>query len=87
MDYSEQTNQMLISVIIFNIVAEGNLNELKEVLYSVGDINAIKDYDFRTPLHIAAVNDRAEIAMLLINQGMKVNSLDRWRKSPLYEAV
>ena len=87
MDYSEQTNQMLISVIICNIVAEGNLNKLKEVLQSVGDINPLKDYDFRTPLHIAAVNDRAEIAMLLINQGMKVNSLDRWRKSPLYEAV
>jgi ankyrin repeat protein len=38
-------------------------------------------------LHIAAVNDRVEIAQFLINRGAKVNALDRWRRTPLQEAV
>ncbi len=78
---------MLISVILCNLVQEGNLQKIREMLISVEDLSVIQDYDFRTPLHIAAVRDNAEIAQFLINRGAKVNALDRWRKTPLYEAV
>jgi ankyrin repeat protein len=78
---------MLISVILCNLVSEGNLHKIREILIGVEDLSVIMDYDFRTPLHIAALKDRGEIAQFLINRGAKVNALDRWRRTPLYEAV
>ena len=54
---------------------------------NVEDLSFYNDYDFRTPLHIAAVKDRAEIAYILINRGAKVNSIDRWKRTSLFEAV
>lgn len=45
------------------------------------------DYDFRTPLHIAASRGKFEIAQYLINRGAKVNQCDRWGRTPLYDAV
>jgi len=86
-DYSLQTKRMLISVILCNLVNEDNLHKIREILIGVEDLSVIMDYDFRTPLHIAAVKDRGEIAQFLINRGAKVNALDRWRRTPLYEAV
>lgn len=78
---------MLLSVLLCTLVDEGNLPKIREILMSIDDLSIIHDYDFRTPLHIAAVRDRAEIAQFLINRGAKVNALDRWRRTPLYEAV
>ena len=53
---------MLISVLLCNLVDEGNLPKIRDVLLSIDDLTQLYDYDFRTPLHIAAVKDRAEIA-------------------------
>lgn len=78
---------MLISVLICNLVNDGNLTKIREILLSVEDLSVIMDYDLRTPLHIAAVHDRTDIAQFLINRGAKVNCLDRWKRTPLYEAV
>jgi len=61
-DYSIQTKRMLISVILCNLVNDGNLHKIREILIGVEDLSVIMDYDFRTPLHIAAVKDRGEIA-------------------------
>ena len=61
-DYSLQTKRMLISVILCNLVNDGNLHKIREILIGVEDLSVIMDYDFRTPLHIAAVKDRGEIA-------------------------
>ncbi len=47
----------------------------------------MQDYDFRTPLHIAAGLNRIEIAVFLINRGAKVNAQDRWKRTPLFDAV
>ena len=78
---------MLLSVLLCNLVQEGNLAKIRDVVASVEDLSLIQDYDFRTPLHIAAVKDRVEIAQFLINRGAKINSLDRWKRTPLNEAV
>jgi ankyrin repeat protein len=68
-------------------VDDGNLGKIRDILLTIDDLSIIHDYDFRTPLHIAAARDRGEIAQFLINRGAKINSLDRWRRTPLYEAV
>ena len=53
---------MLLSVLLCRLVEEGNLPKIREIALSLRDLSVLQDYDFRTPLHIAAVNDRAEIA-------------------------
>lgn len=53
---------MLVSVLLCNLTAEGNYAKIRDVLMNVEDLSIYQDYDFRTPLHIAAVKDRAEIA-------------------------
>ena len=78
---------MLLSVILCNYVDEGNIHKVKDLLFSIEDLTLIQDYDFRTPLHIAAVKNRSDIAHLLINRGAKVNAIDRWKKTPLQEAI
>ena len=78
---------MLLSVILCNYVAEGNINKIKDLLLNIEDMTLIQDYDFRTPLHIAAVKNKSEIAHLLIKRGAKINSLDRWKQTPLQEAI
>ncbi|PWA84897.1 Ankyrin repeat-containing protein [Artemisia annua] len=45
-----------------------------------------KDYDFRTPLHAAALRGSYGLAKLLVEAGANVLSKDRWGKTPLDEA-
>jgi ankyrin repeat protein len=78
---------MLLSVILCNYVDEGNINKIKDLLFNIEDLTQIHDYDFRTPLHIASVKNRADIAHLLINRGAKINCVDRWKRTPLQEAI
>jgi ankyrin repeat protein len=73
-DFTQQTKRMLMSVLLCNLVSEGNISKVREVLISLDDLSSLHDYDFRTPLHIAAVKDQADIALLLINRGAKVNA-------------
>lgn len=47
----------------------------------------IYDYDYRTPLHIAAGKGLNKLVKLYIGCGALVNPCDRWRKSPLHDAV
>lgn len=53
---------MLFSLLLCNLTAEGNYENIKEILSNVKDLAYYKDYDLRTPLHIAAVKDKAKIA-------------------------
>lgn len=71
-----------------NLVAEGNLELIRRLVLTVeDDLSTLSDYDFRTPLHIAATKNRLEIAQYLVNRGVKVNAKDRWGITPLYDAV
>ncbi|PWA43453.1 Ankyrin repeat-containing protein [Artemisia annua] len=45
-----------------------------------------KDYDFRTPLHVAALRGSYGLAKLLVKAGANVLSKDRCGKTPLDEA-
>ncbi|XP_015063803.1 integrin-linked protein kinase 1-like [Solanum pennellii] len=45
-----------------------------------------RDYDNRTPLHVAALHGWIDIAKCLIEYGADVNSQDRWRNTPLADA-
>ncbi|XP_062118093.1 potassium channel SKOR-like isoform X2 [Humulus lupulus] len=66
-------------------VARRDLDLLKRVLAK--DINPnVKNYDHRTPLHIAASEGLSQMAELLLEAGATVFSKDRWGNTPLDEA-
>ncbi|XP_059655799.1 serine/threonine-protein kinase VIK-like isoform X1 [Cornus florida] len=45
-----------------------------------------RDYDSRTPLHVASLHGWNEVAQCLIEFGADVNALDRWKNTPLADA-
>lgn len=48
-------------------------------------VNA-RDYDNRTPLHVASLHGWIDVANVLIESGADVNALDRWKNTPLADA-
>lgn len=45
-----------------------------------------RDYDFRTPLHLAASEGHVDICRFLVAKGARINRTDRWGGSPLDDA-
>ncbi|GAA0184936.1 non-receptor serine/threonine protein kinase [Lithospermum erythrorhizon] len=45
-----------------------------------------KDYDSRTPLHVASLHGWVDVAKMLIECGADVNAQDRWNNTPLADA-
>ncbi|EXC20599.1 Potassium channel SKOR [Morus notabilis] len=65
-------------------VSRGDSDFLKRILANGIDPNS-KDYDHRTPLHIAASEGLYLMAKLLLEAGASVFSKDRWGNTPLDE--
>ncbi|KAI7753975.1 hypothetical protein M8C21_023121 [Ambrosia artemisiifolia] len=66
-------------------VAKGDIEFLKRVLDNGINPNS-RNYDLRTPLHIAAAEGLYSIAKLILDAGGSVYSKDRWGNTPLDEA-
>jgi len=49
---------IFLCIIMCNLIKDGNLETLKDFCKKIENIKSIKDYDYRTPLHIAAVKDQ-----------------------------
>lgn len=65
-------------------IARGDSDFLKRILSNGIDPNS-KDYDHRTPLHVAASEGLYFMAKLLLEAGASVFSKDRWGNTPLDE--
>ncbi|XP_068336666.1 potassium channel SKOR-like [Pyrus communis] len=65
-------------------IARGDADLLKRLLANGIDPNS-KDYDHRTPLHVAASEGLYIMAKLLLEAGASVFSKDRWGNTPLGE--
>ncbi|CAI9113199.1 OLC1v1013772C4 [Oldenlandia corymbosa var. corymbosa] len=66
-------------------VANGDLELLRRLL-SFGTNPNSKNYDLRTPLHVAASEGLYPASVLLLGAGASVIAVDRWGKTPLDEA-
>ncbi|KAL4577960.1 hypothetical protein LXL04_014075 [Taraxacum kok-saghyz] len=64
----------------------GDLSQLKSLIRAGAD-PSIKDYDGRSPLHLAASKGHENIALYLIQQGVEVNIYDNFGNTPLFEAI
>ncbi|KAK7368163.1 hypothetical protein VNO80_10186 [Phaseolus coccineus] len=45
-----------------------------------------RDYDSRTPLHVASLHGWVEVGNCLLEFGADINALDRWKNTPLADA-
>lgn len=59
---------------------------LKKILDDRPSLVNFRDYDRRTPLHIAASEGYTETCRFLVEKGAKINRSDRWGGSPLDDA-
>jgi hypothetical protein len=60
--------------------------KLESILQDLPRLIDFRDYDRRTPLHIAASEGHLELCQLLVNKGAKINRSDRWGNSSLDDA-
>ena len=72
------------------LAAAAGTGDLSEVtrLVNKGALPSSFDYDRRTPLHTASVGGHLAICKFLLTfPEVNVNALDRWRNTPLSEAI
>lgn len=67
-------------------VALGNQFEMEKMLQEKQGLVNFRDYDKRTPLHLAASEGHLDICRFLVGKGAQINRSDRWGGSPLDDA-
>lgn len=60
---------------------QNDVSAVRKLLEEDGSLVNARDYDNRTPLHVAALHGLSDIAKCLIEFGADVNSLDRWKNT------
>lgn len=72
---------------LFKVAAKGDLQELDNLLVQQVSFG-VQDFDKRTPLHVACVCGNLNCVKFLLRQpGVDIHARDRWKASPLSEAV
>lgn len=80
------TQEFSIGCSFLHRVSLGNFEMLAKVLSDRPTLIAFRDYDSRSPLHIAASEGLVDICEFLIKKGARVNRSDRWGNFPLDDA-
>jgi len=66
--------------------ALGNQIVLEKIFLERPSMIHFRDYDRRTPLHLAASEGQLHICQFLVAMGARINRIDRWGGSPLDDA-
>src|SRR6185437_14659319 len=72
---------------IHDAVQSGDLEKVKALLKTNRDLVFSKDKDGDTPLHIAAIYDRVDVAQSLLAKGAKINVEGHEGMTPLHYAA
>lgn len=70
---------------LMSLCAHGRYDDVKSSLLN-GSSATFRDYDRRTPLHVAAVEGHANVCALLIENGAEISAKDRWGNTALSDA-
>ncbi|KAG8079611.1 hypothetical protein GUJ93_ZPchr0007g4710 [Zizania palustris] len=65
---------------------QNDVNAVRKLLEEDAALVSARDYDSRTPLHVAALHGWQDVAECLIASGADVNAQDRWQNTPLADA-
>ncbi|PIA62852.1 hypothetical protein AQUCO_00200696v1 [Aquilegia coerulea] len=65
---------------------QNDSNAVKKLLEEDKSLVHARDYDNRTPLHVASLHGWIDVAQCLIDYGADVNAQDRWKNTPLADA-
>ncbi|KAJ3673386.1 hypothetical protein LUZ60_006760 [Juncus effusus] len=65
---------------------QNDLSAVRRLLEEDKELVNARDYDSRTPLHVAALHGWVDVARCLIAHGADVNAQDRWKNTPLADA-
>jgi hypothetical protein len=85
MDVTAQEFAMGCSV-LHQIAVGIPADRLESILDDLPGLVNFRDYDRRTPLHIAASEGHLDLCQLLVAKGAKINRSDRWGGAPLDDA-
>ncbi|KAK4430030.1 Integrin-linked protein kinase [Sesamum alatum] len=73
----------------FLILSHAHKNDaaaVRKLLEEDASLVHARNYDNRTPLHVAAIHGWTDVADCLLEFGADVNAQDRWRNTPLADA-
>ncbi|KAE8719422.1 transmembrane emp24 domain-containing protein p24delta9-like [Hibiscus syriacus] len=65
---------------------QNDIGAVRKLLEEDGSLVHARDYDNRTPLHVASLHGWIDIAKCLLESGADVNTQDRWKNTPLADA-
>jgi ankyrin repeat protein len=72
---------------IHDAARDGDVSAVERLLLSGTDVNEEEDRSGRTPLHEAARRRHLAVAILLLDEGAKVDAMDNLEKTPLWLAA
>lgn len=84
--HKEATNKKLLGYLLLEAASENNEETVLEVLSKGVSVN-FSDYDKRTALHLAVIEEKPKIIKLLLKRGANMHLKDRWNRSPFEEAT
>ncbi|KAK6931274.1 Serine-threonine/tyrosine-protein kinase, catalytic domain [Dillenia turbinata] len=65
---------------------QNDVASVRKLLEEDRSLVQARDYDNRTPLHVASLHGWVDVAKCLIDYGADVNAQDRWKNTPLADA-
>lgn len=65
---------------------QNDASSVRKLLEEDHSLVHARDYDSRTPLHVASLHGWIDVAKCLIDSGADVNAQDRWKNTPLADA-
>ncbi|EQC32996.1 hypothetical protein SDRG_09518 [Saprolegnia diclina VS20] len=86
--HSSATRPMLLrDMTCFYAAANGDVDHLKSLLSEGFAFASLRDYDARTPLHVAAAEGRLDVVQFLVERAhVPIDVKDRSQRTPLSEA-
>jgi len=73
--------------IIFDTIVKGELQKVRGFLDADPELARIRDFQQKTPLHMAALMGHLEIVKLLLERRVEVNAVDMNGQTPLFRAT